>query len=139
MDKKVETFLLELRNLNNYKSKLKELEDKLDALFYDLTGVKAVRYDLVKGMSNCQQIELNKLGKIEEYNIQKDKIEKEIIRLKGNISYIESVLNKMDSNIKQACIEIYCKKKTYRALAKKQFCSINALHHRINKSILKVL
>ncbi len=139
MDKKVETFLLELRNLNNYKSKLKELEDKLDALFYDLTGVKAVRYDSVRGMSDFHQVELIKLGKIEEYNIQKDKIEKEITRLMGNISYIESVLNKMDSNIKEACIEIYCQKKTYRSLSKEQFCSINALHHRINKSILKAL
>lgn len=139
MDKKVETFLNELRNLNNYKNKLIELEDKLDTLFYDLTGVKAVRYDLVKGMSDYQQIELIKLGKIDEYNIQKEKIEKEITRLMGNISYIESVLNKMDSNIREACIEIYCQKRKYRETCKEHGYSKTGMEYVIKKTILKVL
>ena len=138
MDKKTETFLNELRNLNNYKHRLKELEDKLDTLFYNLTGVKAVRYDLVKGMSDYQQIELIKLGKIDEYNGQKEVIDKEISRLKSNISYIETVLNKMEPSIKEACIQIYCHNKTYKQVASTMFISSSALYKKVENEIKKV-
>lgn len=139
MDKKVETFLNELRNLNNYKNKLKELEDKLDALFYDLTGVKAVRYDLVKGMSDYQQIELIKLGKIDEYNERSTQINEDLDRLKKNIAYIESVLDKLDSNTRNACVSIYCFKNTYDEVARSIGYSKPGLQYIIHKTLNKLL
>lgn len=138
MDKRIETFLNELRNLNNYKHRLKELEDKLDTLFYDLTGVKAIRYDSISGMSDYNQIELKKLKKLDEYNRQKELIDKESSRLKSNISYIETVLNMMEPSIKEACIKIYCHNKTYKQVASTMFISSSALYKRVENEIKKV-
>ena len=66
-DKQVEEFKGELRRYKRLIGVQAHLREKLDVMFYDLTGVKAIAFDKIKGTLNQQAIEYRKLEMLDEY------------------------------------------------------------------------
>lgn len=117
----------ELDILEQFNSKLKDCDLKLDEIWVEMTGVHAIRYDKVPSSTNEELSMERKLDLIEKYNellslqkkekkIAKDKLKNEIARIKQNIKKIENVLNSMPKEIACYCVKVYCDKYTYQQL-----------------------
>lgn len=129
----IKMFKKELGNYINYINKVNKLKLDLDVMWYDLTGVKGVRYDKEPTQhsyneSYSEEMRLNALEKIK-------KVEDSISRIQSQIDYVESVLMKMPNDIRTACIDIYCRDKTYAKVSSKIGYSASGLEYTINKYI----
>lgn len=136
LDLQSDQFIKELRCYRGYISKAKALKQDIDILWYDLTGVKAVRYD--KAPSGSYNPNLSEARRIH----LGEKIErkmKELARVNSNIEYIESVLAKLPPNISKACIDIYCDDKGYKETSKNEYISDAGLFKQIDKALAEVL
>lgn len=132
----IEQFKNELKNLEYYKESLTKVSDSLSLNWYELTGVKGVQYDKQRGAFNKDIADKRKyylLGKIEAQ-------EQEKRRLQANVQYIEDVLSLIkDQEIREAIVNIYVHKKTFRKEAKKHYMSHVTLYNQINKQLKEAL
>lgn len=133
---KVEAFKNEMANYTYYVNMLTKLEEKLDVLYYDLEGVKAVRYDKAPSKANAKMINEKKHFLSKEI----EKTENEISRLTIEIMYVEDILAEMDDlEIRKAIIDVYIKGKTILEICDDYSLSNAGLHYQMNKCIEKAL
>ena len=132
----IEQYKNELKNLEFYKESLQRVNDSLSYAWYELTGVKGIRYDKQPGSYNKEIADKRKYYLIAKIEHQ----EEEKRRLTANIKYIEDVLKEVkDQEIREAIVNIYVHKKTFRKEAKKHYMSYVTLYNQINKELKEAL
>lgn len=132
----VEVFKNELKNYNFYKEKIKSITNELDAKWYELSGVKGIRYDKEPCHSfNPSLSEEMKLSLMEQISI----IENDLLRIKANVLFIDSMLNKINEETRKWIKMIYFDGMTYDKVSKIANFSKNGLAYRINTAIEKAL
>lgn len=115
---------------------LRELESKLDKAYYDLSGVKGLRYDKPKGNVDIITIKQRK----QELSCLIELLETEISRVSTQIDYVDNILSNVeDEEIRQAVKDVYINNKQMREVALKFNYSHNTLKYWINKELLKAI
>lgn len=136
IDNQSEQFKKELRCYKGYISKANDLKQEIDDIWYELTGVKAIRYDkLPSGSYNPSVSEARRLNLSEKV----ERKIKELDRVSNNINYIDSILSRLPKNISKACIDIYCDEKGYKKTSQNEYISDAGLFKQIDKALAEVL
>jgi len=133
----VEAFKRELRNYSYYKLNLEGTIKLIDMNEYLLENVHGV--DPGKEPSGSS-------GSVpwvesDSYHRIQNELEKLNSRLKLRISqvnYIESVLDQLDPEIREVCIQIYEYGKSYEEIAYKNHLSVGALYKRIERALRRI-
>lgn len=81
----------EIRNYRKYVKYKADLLDRLEELWYDLTGVKAIRYDKMPTSFNKSISEEKRLSLLDRI----DYYESEVTRVDMQIRYIDSILDRL--------------------------------------------
>lgn len=131
--KRVDAFKNELRNYRQYRDALQDQNETLDRLFYELSGVKGVRFDRLPAGSNYRLTEQRKLDLLEDIAC----VQNEADRLSKQLEMINAVLSEMEEEARDAMIEIYTCGRRYIDVAQKYHVSPSGLQKRIDREILK--
>lgn len=131
--KPIEAFKNELRNYRQYRDALQLQNARLGRLFYELSGVKGVRYDKIPVRSDYRLVEQRKLEILEDIA----KTQKEAARLTYQLEMIEEVLQQMEEETRDAMVEIYTCGRRYVDVAQKYHVSPSGLQKRIDREISK--
>lgn len=124
------------KDLGTYCYKLgrkKDLEDKIQECYDRLGGVRAVdpSREPTHSMPNID-VEYALRDRISE-------LEQKLRHVCDQIEEIEQILDRIDSPLKTAVLEVYAKGHTIRSQAERMFLSETGLRKRINKAIEKAL
>lgn len=128
------TFKREMKNLKSYYKERKKLEEKLETLNYNMTGVKGVRFDREPSVPNYQAQEELRLEQIEDKEI----LEMRLTYTNLAIKLYERNLNALPSDIREICECLFIKGQTFTRIAKKHGYSINGLQYQIEKEVEKL-
>ena len=133
-DKEIKEFTDELKRYRMLLGLSARLKEKLDLLFYDLTGVKGVSFDRISGTTNSEQTELQRLTKIDEYN--------DVLRtyevVNERIKNIQKVLNCLRIEDREMFMMKYLDNMSFYAIAKVYYISKTGLIYRMNEALRKV-
>ena len=129
-----QTFKNEISNLKAYYRSLEELQRERERLFYDLTGVKGVRFDRQPGSYNQTMAENFRLEMIE----QLDELDKEIEFTCQTIKRYESNLNRLPGDVRTLVILLFIKGKTFSEVGHIVGYSDHGIYHKIKKEIEKL-
>ena len=132
----VAAFKRELENYSYYKSNLKLTLDMIEYKEYLLSNVKGIDPSKEPGLSNITWVESDAFDKIandlERLNRHRE------LRIK-QIEYIESILDRLAEETRNACIEIYVNGETYARVSNQYYLSKRGLFYRIEKELDGVL
>ena len=131
----VQAFKNELANYTIYSSMLRKHREKLDELYYELEGVKGIRYDKAPSMPNKHLI----MERLHYLSGEIEKTENEIERLCICLEHMENVLANMEHEIRRAIVEVYINKKRLIDVCVEHNYSDAGLHYQMNKTIQKWL
>ena len=113
MDYKV--FTSNLSNLKAYKKNRDELEEELEVLLYEMTGVKGVSFDHVPMSFNPEFASLKKLDLIDKYD---DKL-REFNFICMAIEETERILAKMPDRLREMLTDAYIRHMSFQRLGMK--------------------
>lgn len=129
----VKAFKNELRNYNYYLSRIRTLTNSIEWCYDRLGGVRGI--DPSKEPTHAVP------NKDIEYKLRDD-IER-LEHLKGlvqaKVDYIEQTLDRMETPLRLAVIEVFANHRTIRSIATGMYLSETGLRKRINKEIKKAL
>lgn len=113
---------------------INDIEDKIDRLYYELGGVKALRYDIQKGNGAIDNKMWYKLApKIE-------RLEQELTRLTLQVEHIELILNAIeDKRLKDAIVDVCVDGKTLKEVASRFNCSHTTMKYMIDEEISRII
>ena len=113
---------------------INDIEEKIDRLYYDLGGVKGLRYDIQKGNGAIDNKKWYKLApKIE-------RLEQELTRLTLQVEHIELILNAIkDQKLKEAIVDVCVDAKGLRAVANRFNCSHTTLRNMIDNELANII
>lgn len=113
---------------------INDIEEKIDRLYYELGGVKGLRYDIQKGNGAIDNMKWFKLApKIE-------RLEQELTRLTLQVEHIEMILNAIeDKKLKDAIVDVYIDGKGLRVVANRFNCSHTALQDMIDEELSRII
>ena len=113
---------------------INDIEEKIDRLYYDLGGVKALRYDIQKGNGAIDNKKWFKLApKIE-------RLEQELTRLTLQVEHIEMILNAIeDKRLKEAIVDVCVDGKTLKEVANRFNCSHTYLKYMIDEELYRII
>ena len=129
-----QTFKNEISNLKAYYRSLDELQRERERLFYDLTGVKGVRFDRQPGSYNQTMAENFRLEMIE----QLDELDKEIEFTCQTIKRYESNLDRLPGDVRTLVILLFIKGKTFSEVGHIVGYSDHGIYQKIKKEIEKL-
>ena len=129
-----ELFSSEMRNLKNQYESADKIQSEIDKMFYELTGVKAIRYDIEHVSPNPQLAEQRRLDLIEEM----EEKEKELDNTYKVINYFESHLNLLPSNVREWTIQKFIQGKTFAEVGRNVGYSANGIYQRIKREVEKI-
>lgn len=121
----------EIRNYRKYVSYKAQLMDRLEDLWYELTGVKAVRYDtthVTYNKSLSEERRLSLLDKVDFYRSELDRMDRQI-------RYIDSVLDRLTKEENELITYVLIDGHTEIDAGEKWFLS----HSAISKWITRIL
>lgn len=133
-DKQIEIFKQELKRYRKYLMLSSKLQERLDLLLYDLSGVKGISFDNVKGTANATEKELKRLHKIDEYNdmlMTKKYIDQ-------HIHNIQKTLNKMRIEDKEMFVNKYLDGMSFYSIGKIYYMSKSGVINYMNNVLRKV-
>lgn len=130
----INKFKSEISKYNFLISSSKVILDKIDVHLYNMSGVKGVAFDRIRGNASEYQIAMMKHEQSEVY----DKLLKSYEKKKKRIDYVESILNKMDEDDRELFIMKYIDGMSFERLAKMNYLSKSGMIYRMN-NILKEL
>lgn len=133
-NKEIKEFTDELKRYRMLLGLSARLKEKLDLLFYDLTGVKGVSFDRISGTTNREQTELQRLTKIDEYN----DVLKTYEVVNERIKNIQKVLNCLRIEDREMFMMKYLDNMSFYAIAKVYYISKTGLIYRMNEALRKV-
>lgn len=132
----VEAFKNELKNLNYYRKKVKDIDEKIKVLEYEMSAVKGVDYSKQHGSANPAAIESKKLAmsdELEWFEESKNKWTKKI-------KEIIWVLDKMEKSDRDVVERVVVDGVRYRDLCEEYgIKSTSSLANAINNAIAHAL
>ena len=129
------TFIMNLSNLKRYKESLKNIENDLDLILYDLTGVKGIRYDKLPSSYNPSETAQKQLEMIEIYNEKLKEYDFTVMA----IERIESVLKRLPDDLREMVIEKFVDGKSYEELGRKYGYSERGMAKMLEREVEKYL
>ena len=108
-------FTANLRNMREMRRELKKIEDELEVILYDMTGVKGIRYDNTPVSFNPSLSALKQLEGIERY----DELLRERNYLQTAIAQTEECMEGMPTRLKSMLIDLYVHGLTYKKAGEK--------------------
>lgn len=135
---KVEAYKNELKNYKYYQERTKELMLDLDDLWYELSGVKGIRYD--KEMSNSYNESLSEQRRLDLLD-QIARKESELDRIGKQVDYVNKIQQMLPQEIGKACIDIYVNGMSFEKVAvdNNLYCAPSTLYYQINRELERVL
>lgn len=130
-EQEIVAFKNELRNYRFYESKIKELTQEINKIYYELTGVKGICYDRQPGSTSPEA----KSGKMYDSYNKIDALSSKLSVYKAKFNSLECVLNKLDCDAKKLIINVYVEGKTYRELSEIMKLSPSAIHYEVTKHL----
>jgi len=129
----VRAFKNELRNYNFYLSRIVTLENSIEFCYDRLGGVRGIdpSKEPTHSMPN-KELEWQLRDKIESLDAEKRVIE-------TKVKYIESILAKIETSLREVIIAVYCENKTMQYVAIKNNISTSGLNKRMIVGIKKAL
>lgn len=129
----VRAFKNELRNYNYYLSRIVTLANSIEFVFERLGGVRGIdpSKEPIHAMPD-PDLEWKLRDQIEIYEAEKRRYE-------AKAGEIDQILNKMETSVREAVIEVYANGKTVMKVADKMYLSPSGLKRRIDKAIKKAL
>lgn len=135
---KYNLFIYQMRLLKSYKEREKELEEEIDNIFYDFTGVKGVAYDRPRysynntlAMENLHKM-MNKL----------EKPQKELDYTINSIQQLEPIvnenINRLSSEMQDIVKCLYWDNNTLEHTGELYGYSVSALWKKIKREIDKI-
>ncbi len=124
----------EIRNYRKYCQYKADLIEMLDSLWYELTGVKGIRYDKQPTSFNSaitEERRLSLLDKIDQY-------ESELTRMDMQIRYIDSVLDRLDKDENELVTYVLVEGHTLSEAADKLYLTPSAISKRITNIERKI-
>lgn len=132
---KASTFENMLKNYYDYKICTRKLKDDIDCIWYELSGVKAIRYDKQPTTFNSNLNEIRKLDLLDE--LESKQIELEMINTQ--ISFIERKLEMMNEDDKKLVLKIICDKESYEKVGREVGYSHNGMWKKLKRDIESIL
>lgn len=130
-----ESFKKLLSSYYEYQKNISKIKDELEDLLYQMTNVKAIRYDKAPSSFNPGLNEEIRLDLIEKKEEMETELEYTILAIR----LIEMKLKKLSPEDKQICLEILNRKVTYEQAAIEKGYSKNALWSQVKKKIEGIL
>lgn len=131
----IEAFKNELKNLWYYQKKVREFDDRIELLIYEMENVKGVDYTKTHGAGNQEAIEHNRLKMIE----LKESLEQNKAFWEAKEKYLCGVLKNMTSFDRKLVIEVIADKRKYSDVCKEMNIGKSSLAYRVDKAILEAL
>ena len=120
-------------DLNNY---IFELEDKIEGLYYELGGVKGLRYDKQRGSVSKEYIESRK----QELSLKIEILEQELTRVSLQVEHLDNILKAIeDDKLKEAVKDVCIDGKGLRAVANRFNCSHTTLMNMIDNELANII
>lgn len=127
-------FKNEISNLKAYYRSKKEIENELEVMWHELSGLKAIRYDKQPTSYNQEMSESYRLELIDRIEKKQKELDYTILA----IERYESELNRLPSDIKEMVEQIFILGKTFAEVGKTIGYSDNGLHYKIKKEVEKI-
>ena len=127
-------FVDRMETYKAYKQSQDQLEAELEAIWYEMAGVKAVRYDKQPATFNpsiVAEIRSN-------YSEQVEEKQKELDATISAIWLIEKDLNRLPDDIQMICHWKYIDHLTFEQIGKIMGYSGNAIWNRLKKEVEKI-
>lgn len=123
----------EIRNYTDYIKYKITLEEKIENLWYELSGVKGVRYDKLPTLPNpSNERQLALMDKLDYY-------QSELHRVDTQIRFIDSILDRMDKEEYELIRFVLIDGHTLIEAGEKYFVTNTAISKRIDTILRKVL
>lgn len=127
-------FKNELSNYRSYQKSLIKIDEEIENIIYEMTGVKAIRYDK-QPLSFNPELSADMRDKLSRMLEEKES-EKDHTLMK--IQDIDRNLAKLPDDIRELCIMLFADGMTFIEVGNRVGYSDNALWHRIRKEIEKI-
>lgn len=128
-------FITNLSNLNEYYRDKAKLEEEMDILFYQMTGVSGVSYDKIPSSYNPELSEEMRLEAIEKYNAKIRQYNFTCMI----INEVSMILATLPDELQNALIDVYVKKKKFKDAGIKYGYSDSGLWHMLKRETEKYL
>lgn len=133
-NKEIEMFREEIKKYRYLQMTSKMIADKIDICLYEMTGVKGVTFDKVRGGYNEYLISLKRSELSDHY----EKLTKQYNNKQARLKAVDEVLDRMNEDDRELFKIKYIDGKSYDYIAKKLYISKTGLIYRMNK-VLKEL
>jgi len=101
----VEAFKNELKNLNYYRKKIKEIDEKIKVLEYEMEAVKGVDYSKQHGSANPAAIEHKKLAMSDEMEWYEESKSKWTKKIKDIILVLDNLERSDRDVVERICVD----------------------------------
>ena len=129
------TFATDMAEYRENKKRLVKAKDELDAILYDLCGVRGVSYDSIMVHGNPTQKALNWLTLEDKFNEK----ENEIKRYEAAIANVETMEKKIPKELWAMLHEKFIQGKTYEYMGIKYGYSNNGMWHWLKRETERYL
>ena len=136
MKEDVVAFKKELENYSYYQMNLKGTLELIKYNEYLLSNVRGIDPSKEPGSSSIEWVDSDAFRRIaDELDTLYKRRDLRILQIK----YIESVLEKLSEETRQACLDIYVNGETYAKISADKYLSKHALFYRIEKELKNVV
>lgn len=130
-EKEVEAFKNRIRNYNFHIEQIEQINEEINVVFYDLTGVKGVSYDYHAPCTNQaikNEHKTDLLEKLEELKEKKKAHQEELDKL-------NAMLNQLNNTDRELVKKKLINNFTYDELSNQSYMARTTIQYRIDKAI----
>lgn len=133
-EKEVEAFKNRIKNYNFHIEQIERINEDINIVFYNLTGVKGASYDYHvpctnQAVKNERRTDL--MERLEELKEKKKAHQEELKKL-------NAMLNQLDPTTREFTKKKYINNYTYDELSNQSYMARNTIKYRIDKAISKI-
>lgn len=119
----------EIRSYRQYKAYRSRLNDRLDTLWYELTGVKGIRYDKAHFNADPSVTEERRLALLDKVTV----IETELARVESQIDHIDRLLSAMPKEDRKLVTYTLIDGNTYRQAEDVFYITYSAIARKVDR------
>ena len=119
----------EIRSYRQYKAYRNRLNDRLDTLWYELTGVKGIRYDKAHFNADPSVTEERRLVLLDKVTL----IETELARVESQIDHIDRLLSAMPKEDRKLVTYTLIDGNTYRQAEDVFYITYSAIARKVDR------
>lgn len=132
MDYKI--FQNELKNYNQYKKSVREIEQKIDDICYKYCGVKGISYERVPSTPNPNLTQ----AKLIKMSIELEEPQRELDHTLMKIQDIERNLAKLPQKVREMALMLYADGYSYHYVGRLNGYSHNGIYQMMKREIEKI-